>query len=231
MPRIIWNPCADCEPCHSPTWCCRAIPVPTRLLRAPRSRKTVGTRYSTTASERWIDWSPDSRRMEPASWTAFPSRCCRTSSTWVISRAGRFTASSLRRTCSWSVMRIDEGLVGFVESRLDQLGREPAEPLAVLLTSADPDRLAGLKEIVERYHPRLFVAPEALELLRKSLSAGQDVYSTAELPARGGFRSRRSRSGGEDSRRRPTRSSGEGKSCCFPGGFPSRSRPGHCPAS
>ena len=79
------------------------------------------------------------------------------------------------------------GLVEFVKTRLRQLGREPVDPTAVLLTSGGPDVRPGLKEIVEQCRAQVVAAPAALDSLKDSCPAGTVLLSAAELPARGWF--------------------------------------------
>jgi hypothetical protein len=79
------------------------------------------------------------------------------------------------------------GLLAFVKGRLRQLGREPAEPAAVLLTSCDRAATAGLAELVAACHPLVVVAPEGLEAIKTSCPPGTAVLSAEELPARGWF--------------------------------------------
>ncbi len=79
------------------------------------------------------------------------------------------------------------GLVEFVKTRLRQLGREPVDPTAVLLTSGGPDVRPGLKEIVEQCRAQVVAAPAALDSLKDSCPAGTVLLSAAELPGRGWF--------------------------------------------
>ena len=79
------------------------------------------------------------------------------------------------------------GLFEFVKARLRQLGREPAGPTAVLLTSGGAEVRAGLAEIVEKCHAQFFASPAALETLRNSCPYGTTLLSAMELPARGWF--------------------------------------------
>jgi glyoxylase-like metal-dependent hydrolase (beta-lactamase superfamily II) len=79
------------------------------------------------------------------------------------------------------------GLVAFVKSRLRQLGREPAEPTAVWLTSGEPEARAGLRELVETCHVRVVAPAASVEALRDSCPPGTVVLAPAELTARAGF--------------------------------------------
>jgi glyoxylase-like metal-dependent hydrolase (beta-lactamase superfamily II) len=79
------------------------------------------------------------------------------------------------------------GLVEFVSARLRQLGREPVGPTAVLLTSCDPDETAGLKELIERWHPLVVASKESIESIKELCPAGTVILPTSELPAKGWF--------------------------------------------
>jgi hypothetical protein len=79
------------------------------------------------------------------------------------------------------------GLLGFVQGRLRQLGREPAEPSAVLLTSCDRGATAGLRDLVEACHPQVVAAAEGLPILRRSCPRETVFLPAEELPARRWF--------------------------------------------
>ncbi len=79
------------------------------------------------------------------------------------------------------------GLLGFVQRRLRQLGREPAEPTAVLLTSCDRGAIAGLGDLVEACHPQVVVAAEGLPILGRSLPGETAFLPAEDLPSRGWF--------------------------------------------
>ncbi|MFI5454113.1 MAG: MBL fold metallo-hydrolase [Isosphaerales bacterium] len=80
------------------------------------------------------------------------------------------------------------GLIKLVKTRLEQLGREPVNPTAVLLTACGGEQTAGLSELVEQCHP-IVVAPAAgLERIRKSCPAGTAVLSAEQLPDQGWFK-------------------------------------------
>lgn len=70
------------------------------------------------------------------------------------------------------------GLLAFVRERLRQLGRDPAEPAAVLLTSCDEVATAGLRELVESCHPQVVASAAGLPALKAACPAG-----TTLLPA------------------------------------------------
>jgi glyoxylase-like metal-dependent hydrolase (beta-lactamase superfamily II) len=80
------------------------------------------------------------------------------------------------------------GLFEFVKTRLRELGREPAAPTAVLLTSGGAEIRAGLKEIVEKCHAKIIAPPAAIETLKNYCPEGTILLSAAELPARGWFK-------------------------------------------
>ncbi len=79
------------------------------------------------------------------------------------------------------------GLVEFVRTRLQQLGREPVAPTAVLLTSCSPQATAGLKQLVETWHSQVVAAPGEFEKLRELCSAATVILSAWELSDRGWF--------------------------------------------
>ncbi len=79
------------------------------------------------------------------------------------------------------------GLLAFVKARLRQLGREPAEPTAVLLTSSEAEIRAGLREILETCHAQVVAPPASIESLRRSCPEKTVLLSAAELPSRGWF--------------------------------------------
>jgi glyoxylase-like metal-dependent hydrolase (beta-lactamase superfamily II) len=79
------------------------------------------------------------------------------------------------------------GLVEFLSSCLRRLGREPVAPTAVLLTSCGSDETAGLKELVERWHPLVVASPEGIESIKESCPSGTVIAPTSELPGKGWF--------------------------------------------
>jgi glyoxylase-like metal-dependent hydrolase (beta-lactamase superfamily II) len=79
------------------------------------------------------------------------------------------------------------GLLDFLKTRLEQLGRKPVAPTAVLLTSCDLAATAGLNDLIEKCHPEVVVARAGLEFLKGSCPAGTIVVSAEELPAKGWF--------------------------------------------
>jgi glyoxylase-like metal-dependent hydrolase (beta-lactamase superfamily II) len=79
------------------------------------------------------------------------------------------------------------GLGEFLEARLRQLGREPAAPAAVLLTSGNPEETAGLAGLVEAYHCQVVAAPAAWQAVKGGCPAETSFLPAAELPAKGWF--------------------------------------------
>ena len=79
------------------------------------------------------------------------------------------------------------GLVDFLKTHLQQLGREPVAPTAVLLTSCSADEIGGLNELIEIYHPQIVASSEGLESLKKSCPAGTAILSEQELTGKGWF--------------------------------------------
>jgi glyoxylase-like metal-dependent hydrolase (beta-lactamase superfamily II) len=79
------------------------------------------------------------------------------------------------------------GLLEFVYTRLRQLGREPAAPTAVLLTSCGSDETAGLTELVEKAHMQVVAPVQAIEGLKALCPPGTVFLAAAELPEKGWF--------------------------------------------
>ena len=79
------------------------------------------------------------------------------------------------------------GLVDFLKTHLQRLGREPVAPTAVLLTSCSADETGGLNELIEIYHPQIVASSEGLESLKKSCPAGTAILSEKELTGKGWF--------------------------------------------
>ncbi len=79
------------------------------------------------------------------------------------------------------------GLVGFLRSRLLELGREPAAPTGVLLTSCGPHETAGLDELVKKWHPTVVTSPEGVERFKELCPSGTDLLSSSELAGKGWF--------------------------------------------
>ncbi len=73
------------------------------------------------------------------------------------------------------------GLSEFLEARLRQLGLEPAQPTAVLLTSCGTEATAGLSEIVQRCHARVFASAQGVDRIRQSLPAGAVVLPVEQF--------------------------------------------------
>jgi glyoxylase-like metal-dependent hydrolase (beta-lactamase superfamily II) len=73
------------------------------------------------------------------------------------------------------------GLTEFLSSRLGQLNREMVAPTAVLLTGCGPGETAGLKEIVEKWHPLVVASPEGAESIKGLCPAGTVVLPTFEM--------------------------------------------------
>ncbi len=80
------------------------------------------------------------------------------------------------------------GLVEFLSSRLRRLGREPVAPTGVLLTSCGPDETAGLKELVEKWHPLVVASPEGAQASRNCVPPGQSSSRRQSCPTRVGSR-------------------------------------------
>src|SRR5579883_232343 len=74
-----------------------------------------------------------------------------------------------------------QGLCQFLDDSLRKLGRKPAVPAAVLLTSGDSEETAGLPELVSKHHARVVASDAAWEKLRKRCPAGTSLLTTQKL--------------------------------------------------
>ena len=64
------------------------------------------------------------------------------------------------------------GIVEFVTSSLNKLGRGPVvPPTAVLLTSCGPKQTAGIEELVEKWHVRVIVSSAGIDAIKKLYSS------------------------------------------------------------
>jgi glyoxylase-like metal-dependent hydrolase (beta-lactamase superfamily II) len=79
------------------------------------------------------------------------------------------------------------GLFGFLSARLRQLGREPAAPAAVLLTSCGAEATAGLAELIERCRPTVVASSEGVRRVRDACPPGTTVLPADELSKLGWF--------------------------------------------
>ena len=79
------------------------------------------------------------------------------------------------------------GLAEFVEEKLRQLGREPAAPAAVLLTSGDPEAMAGLPELIARCRCQVVAPRAAWGAIERACPAGTRLVPVEDLPAKGWF--------------------------------------------
>jgi glyoxylase-like metal-dependent hydrolase (beta-lactamase superfamily II) len=96
---------------------------------------------------------------------------------------GFFASSKFFLVCD----RAGGGLVEFMNTRLRELGLEPAEPTAVLLTSSEAGETPGLEELVKQSHATV-VSPARPQSLRTAFAAGKVVLGAEELPAQGWFK-------------------------------------------
>jgi glyoxylase-like metal-dependent hydrolase (beta-lactamase superfamily II) len=79
------------------------------------------------------------------------------------------------------------GLAEFVQEQLRRLGREAAAPTAVLLSSGDPEGMAGLPALIAKCHCDV-VAPRAARVaIEKTCPAGTGFVPAEDLPAKGWF--------------------------------------------
>jgi glyoxylase-like metal-dependent hydrolase (beta-lactamase superfamily II) len=78
-------------------------------------------------------------------------------------------------------------LIDVLNSRLRQLGVQPAAPTAVLLTSCGPEATVGLKELVEKSRPLVIASAAGLDRVKALCPAGTIVLPAADLPGKGWF--------------------------------------------
>jgi glyoxylase-like metal-dependent hydrolase (beta-lactamase superfamily II) len=117
------------------------------------------------------------------------------------------------------------GLLPFVKGRLQRLGREPAEPTAVLLTSCDPGATAGLKELVAACHPLVVVSAAGLGAVRGTCPPGTTLLAAEQLPSRGWFEVTPVRLRGRGTAPMAYRLRWAGKTVLFAGRIPMRVQP------
>jgi glyoxylase-like metal-dependent hydrolase (beta-lactamase superfamily II) len=79
------------------------------------------------------------------------------------------------------------GFVEFLKSRLKQLGRDWAEPTAVLLTSCGANETAALSELVEKCHTQVVAPAAGVDKLKESCPPKAVFVPTDELPGKGWF--------------------------------------------
>jgi glyoxylase-like metal-dependent hydrolase (beta-lactamase superfamily II) len=79
------------------------------------------------------------------------------------------------------------GFVDFLNSRLQQLGRVPTNPTAVLLTSCDDTETAALQELVAKCHTQIVAPAAGIEKLKESCPPETVFVSTDELATKGWF--------------------------------------------
>jgi len=79
------------------------------------------------------------------------------------------------------------GLSAFLATRLRELGRQPAEPTAILLTACSERETAGLEELVSASGAHVFAAPADIAAVRQLCPPETIVASAYELSRRGWF--------------------------------------------
>ena len=79
------------------------------------------------------------------------------------------------------------GLMEFLKSGLQRLGREPSAVTAVLLTSCGTSATAGLAELIENCHAEVVASADGVLRLRESLPRGATIISADELAGKGWF--------------------------------------------
>jgi glyoxylase-like metal-dependent hydrolase (beta-lactamase superfamily II) len=75
------------------------------------------------------------------------------------------------------------GLAGFVRARLESLGCTPATPTGILLTSCDPEHIAGLSDLVAKTRLELVAAREGLAAIEAACPPATVVHAADELTA------------------------------------------------
>jgi glyoxylase-like metal-dependent hydrolase (beta-lactamase superfamily II) len=80
------------------------------------------------------------------------------------------------------------GLVNFVDTALETLGKQPTAPTAVLLTSCGDEATAGLRHLVERTHVQVVVPRGGLWRVRDLCPEGTVFVSAEDLSNQGWFR-------------------------------------------
>jgi glyoxylase-like metal-dependent hydrolase (beta-lactamase superfamily II) len=78
------------------------------------------------------------------------------------------------------------GLVDFLKTRLEQVGRELTAPAAVLLTSGEPAAAAGVREIIGK-GGEVVASREGLSKLKESLPPETKLIAAEDLPREGWF--------------------------------------------
>jgi glyoxylase-like metal-dependent hydrolase (beta-lactamase superfamily II) len=79
------------------------------------------------------------------------------------------------------------GFVEFLNHRLEQLGRKPMAPSAILLTSCGASDTAGLEELIAKCHTQVVASATGLESLRTTCPSPMSVLPPAELARAGWF--------------------------------------------
>jgi hydroxyacylglutathione hydrolase len=79
------------------------------------------------------------------------------------------------------------GFLDFLNAGLEKLGRKPAAPIAVLLTSCGPEDTAGLRELIAKSRAQVVAAPQGLGLVREACPPGTVVLSAEDLERKGWF--------------------------------------------
>jgi glyoxylase-like metal-dependent hydrolase (beta-lactamase superfamily II) len=89
----------------------------------------------------------------------------------------------------------EQGLAGHLDDRLRQLGVGGASPVAVLLTSGEPEASAGLAQLVEKYHCQAVASsawtdvtrasPTRTDILAPEDLAGKDWFPVRVIPLSG----------------------------------------------
>src|SRR5262249_52820784 len=78
-------------------------------------------------------------------------------------------------------------LVSSLEARLRQLGVKLVAPTAVLLTSGDPDQIAGLPALIEKDHPLIVAPPSARDAIKNACPPRTRILSSDNLTGEGWF--------------------------------------------
>ena len=79
------------------------------------------------------------------------------------------------------------GLPAFLRDRLHRLGRAPALPAALLLTSTGPTETAGLGKLEEGWQPRIVAPCAGLPTIRKLCPGAAACVASEDLASEGWF--------------------------------------------
>jgi hypothetical protein len=81
----------------------------------------------------------------------------------------------------------EAGLGEFLQEQLRQLGRGPAAPTAVLLTSGDPEAMAGLPALLAKCRCQVVAPRAAWGAIERTCPVGTSLVPAEDLSAKGWF--------------------------------------------